>query len=259
MKKFHYNLRFPSCEPHLLSQDEAYFILQEDGIETTIRFHEYAKLFDRPGLYEQLFYDRLKCISPTKVCDLLENVLHQNHAEMSELRVLDVGAGNGMAGEILMKKGIARLIGIDILDEARDACERDRPGVYDAYYVTDLTALDQTTKHALEEWRTDCMITIAALGFHDIPPIAFAVAFNLVQDGGWIAFNIKETFLHDTDSSGFSRLVKDMLVSDILAVHHLERYRHRFSIDGRPLYYYALIGRKEKPIPLDTLVRYGEA
>jgi hypothetical protein len=42
-------------------------------------------------------------------------------------------------------------------------------------------------------------------------------------------------------------------VSDVLEVHHLERYRHRISIDGRPLFYYALVGRKESDIP-DALV-----
>lgn len=40
-----------------------------------------------------------------------------------------------------------------------------------------------------------------------------------------------------------------LLLSDALKVHHLERYRHRISIDGRSLFYYALVGRKESDIP----------
>jgi hypothetical protein len=82
-----------------------------------------------------------------------------------------------------------------------------------------------------------------------VPAHAFANAYDLVANGGWVAFNIKETFLLESDESGFSRLVKALLLSDCLEVHHLERYRHRISIDGRPLFYYALVGRKEAGIP----------
>lgn len=248
-----YNLRLPPTEPHLLSQGEAYFLLQEGQDEINIRFHEYVEIYKRKGLYEHLYYDRLKCVSPTKVCEILINVLRENHVETSELRVLDVGAGNGMVGDILAKQGMARIVGADILPEARAACERDRPGVYDAYYVDDLTALGPARLEELQSWRLDCMTTVAALGFNDIPPLAFAVAYNLIQQGGWIAFNIKETFLNAADSSGFSQLVKDMLLSDILEVHHLERYRHRISIDGRPLFYYAIVGKKERDICLDNI------
>ena len=37
-------------------QDEAYFLLKEDGRELKIRFHDYDRIYDRAGLYEQLFY-----------------------------------------------------------------------------------------------------------------------------------------------------------------------------------------------------------
>lgn len=63
-----------------------------------------------------------------------------------------------------------------------------------------------------------------------------------------VVFNIKETFLQESDRSGFSMLVKHLLVSDTLQVHHLERYRHRISIDGRALFYYVVVGRKEADI-----------
>jgi SAM-dependent methyltransferase len=240
-----YNIKLPMTEPHSLTQDEAFFMLIEDGEERSIRFHDYGDLFKRPGLYEQLFYQRLKCCSPEKVADILVRVLQENHVEMSELRVLDLGAGNGMFGERLHAQGVARLVGIDIEEAAREACERDRPGVYDEYYVLDLSGLGSETAKELGRWRFDCLSCVAALGFGDIPTEAFVNAFNLVAPGGWVAINIKESFLLKSDSSGFSTLIKGMLTDDTLEVHHLERYRHRISIDGRPLYYYALIGRKK--------------
>lgn len=250
MKRQRYNVSFPPSEPARLGQDEAYFYLVEDGQEIRLRFHDYGEIYNRPGLYEQLFYQRLKCASPKTVCGILANVLRASRVEMSELRVLDLGAGNGMVGELLE---VARVIGIDISREAYVACERDRPGAYDAYYVTDLCNLSDATRQELLDWQIDCLTCVAALGFGDIPTKAFSTAFNLVKPGGWVAFNIKETFLQESDVSGFSRLTKHLLVSDTLEVHHLERYRHRISIDGHPLFYYALVGKKETDISREIL------
>ncbi|HOT47256.1 MAG TPA: hypothetical protein PLM53_20870 [Spirochaetota bacterium] len=71
----------------------------------------------------------------------------------------------------------------------------------------------------------------------------------MIDDEGWVAFNIKETFLSDVDSSGFSRLIKELIVSDYLNINHLERYRHRISIEGHPLYYFSIVCRKCRTIP----------
>jgi predicted TPR repeat methyltransferase len=203
VKPQRYNIKFPVTEPHQLGQSEAFFYLVENGREIELRFHDYPEIYRRPGLYEQLFYERLKCNSPRKVCDILGRVLRENRAEMSELRVLDLGAGNGMFGEQLHAVGIARVVGVDIADEALAACERDRPGIYDAYYVRDFGELDAATREELAAWQLDCLSCVAALGFGDIPARAFANAFNLIAPSGWIAFNIKETFLLESDTSAF--------------------------------------------------------
>lgn len=247
-----YNISFPIVQPHTLGQDEAYFLLKDGEQERRIRFHDYDQIYDCPGLYEQLFYQRLRCASPRKARNLLNKVLLDNRIELSELRVLDLGAGNGMVGELM---DAARVIGVDISESARRACERDRPDAYDAYYVTDMSALNSELWTEMKSWQLDCLTCIAALGFGDIPVRAFANAFNLIRDEGWIVFNIKESFLQESDRTGFSMLVKHLLVTDTLEVHHLERYRHRFSIDGRALFYYVLVGRKNSDIPEPILQR----
>ncbi|MEO6054722.1 MAG: methyltransferase [Chthoniobacterales bacterium] len=246
MKQLRYNIKFPLTDPHQLMQDEAYFLLTENDKEVMLRFHDYGEIYKRPGLYEQLFYERLKCNSPEKARDILNAVLRESHQEMSELRVLDLGAGNGMVGEVL---DAARMIGVDISQEAFLACERDRPGLYDGYYVADFCQLAGNTEQELRDWQLNCLTCVAALGFGDIPIKAFAKAFNLVISGSWIVFNIKETFMQESDDSGFSQLVKYLLMSDVLEIHHMERYRHRVSIDGAPLFYYMLVGKKESDIP----------
>lgn len=243
-----HRIQFPrKCQD--LDQSEAYFHLVEGDSRRKIRFHDYREIYKVPGLYEQLFYDRLKCCSHKKVCEILRTTVEQSLFNLTELRVLDLGAGNGMVGDLLKGLGVSRVIGVDIIPEARDAMERDRPGVCDAYYVADFTALPEDQKEELESWSLDCLTCVAALGFGDIPKDAFIQGFNLLRAEGWVAFNIRDTFLDSSDTSGFSATIRELIFSKYLDVYHLERYRHRLSIEGEPLYYFAIAGRKNCDIP----------
>ena len=252
MNKRH-RIQFPPEQEHDLTQAEAYFSIVEEGEPRKLRFHDYEAIFSRPGLYEQLFYGRLRCTSPQKVTELLQRSTVSEWKSCSELRVLDLGAGNGMMAECLRTEGVSRIVGADIIPEARDAAFRDRPFVYDDYVVADFTKLSDEEKAILRDWRFNCLTSVAALGFGDIPPAAFFEALKLVAIDGWVAFNIKETFLDHSDDTGFSRFIRELIFSKYLNVYQLERYTHRYSMEGVPLKYYALIGRVAATIPDDFL------
>lgn len=252
-------VQFPNVTAEHLDQDEAFFYLTEDGVQTQVRFHDYDVIYQHPDLYEQIFYDRLKCASPSKVASILRSAVEQAGQQSTTLRVLDLGAGNGIMAEELRRFGVSRLVGADIIPEARDAYFRDRPGLYDDYLVFDFAKIDKDTQVELEAWSFDCLTTVAALGFGDIPAQAFVNAFNLIDDGGWIAFNIKDTFLAQQETTEFSRIVRELVFTDFLEIHHLERYRHRLSIDGSPIFYYAIAGRKTADVPADLFVGVDEA
>jgi SAM-dependent methyltransferase len=252
-----YRVKFPPADAHQLAQDEVFFHLIEDGTPLKLRFHDYAEIYKRPGLYEQLFYDRLKCSSPKKVTELLQRSLQTVCEPFTELRVLDLGAGNGMMAEELKNRGVARLVGVDIIPQAREAAHRDRPEVYDHYYVEDFTQLSSPTEEELTEWQFDCLTCVSALGFGDIPPRAFFNAMKLVRTDGWLAFNIKDSFLDASDHAGFSRLIRELIFSEYLDVYHLELYRHRLSMEGTQLFYYALVGRMTSSIPDDFLEQHA--
>ncbi|MCB0422904.1 MAG: class I SAM-dependent methyltransferase [Bdellovibrionales bacterium] len=245
-----HRIELPISEHHQLTQNEAYFYLVNDEQREKIMFHDYGRIYQSPGLYEQIFYDRLRCKSPTTVVDLLHKAVHNSNENFTEMRVLDLGAGNGLVAEAIKKYGASRIVGADIIPEAEMASYRDRPGVYDGYYVSDFTELNAETKSELEDWAFDCLTTVAALGFGDIPVMAFVNAINLVKDDGWIAFNIKDSFLNPSDVSGFSKLIRRLLLSDYFDLHFIERYRHRLSMEGVPLYYFAIVGKKKNSIPL---------
>jgi len=251
-------VQFPKTESFGSEQDESYFYLHHStNKKRKIKFHDYDEIYQVQGLYEQIFYDRLKCTSPSKVTSILETAIKQSHNNFSELRVLDLGAGNGMMGEELKKHGVSRLIGVDIIPEAYEALIRDRPGVCDAYFVEDFCKLSEEKKEEIESWQCDCMVTVAALGFGDIPTKAFVNAFNIIKNEGWVAFNIKDTFLDKSDETGFSILIRELIFSKYLDIYHMERYRHRLGTDGQPLHYFAVAGRKNADISPEFLETKG--
>ena len=95
------------------------------------------------------------------------------------------------------------------------------------------------------------MVCVAALGFGDVPPIAFAEAFNLVAAPGWIAFNIRERFVEDEDSSGFGAFIGRMFDEGVLEERARVSYTHRVSVAGEPLTYLAIVACKQRDVPLD--------
>ena len=248
-----HQIQFPPTDVRELCQDEVYFYLRDGGSKEKIRLHDYDRIFSVPGLYEQVVYERLKCQSPSTVARVLRDSVAQSSQEVNELRVLDLGAGNGAVGEELKTHGISRLVGVDIIPEAKSATDRDRPGLYDAYYVMDFCDLSNEDREELNSWACDCLVSVAALGFGDIPVHAFLEAFNLISKDGWVAFNIKESFLDRSDTSGFSKLIRELIFSEYLDLYQLQRYRHRYSIEGEPLYYFALGGRKLGDVPMSFL------
>jgi len=244
---------FPEVEGSTPSQDQEFCIVEIDGARRKVRFHDYDEIYNIPGLYEKIFYDKLDCQSPTLMGRLLDHEVSRQGIEMEELTVLDVGAGNGIMGEVLNDAGVDAVVGVDILSEAAEAARRDRPGVYDAYYPVDLLHLSEPVEQALEKRHFNCMTLIAALGFGDIPPSVFATAYNLVDDGGFIAFNIKEEFLDEATSSGFSSLIRRMEENGWMDMALQVRYVHRLNMLGEPLHYTGIIGRKRHDIPEEVM------
>jgi SAM-dependent methyltransferase len=248
-----FKIHFPELDS--VKQGKEYFIIERKGQKEKITFHDYDRIYEIPGLYEMLFYDRYRCNSPEVVCGLLKKQIDDEPETEAPLLALDVGAGNGMVGELLAEDlGAETIVGIDIIEEAAEAARRDRPNVYDAYHVADLTALDPALERSLERTGFNCLTVVAALGFDDIPPEAFASGYNLVSSPGWVAFNIKEDFVCENDESGFCRLIGSMERKGILDVRERHRYRHRLCQDGTPLYYQAVVGEKRGDIPEAMLV-----
>ena len=244
-------VRFP--QGTRLSQDAEWCEIRKDGDWRRLRLHDYAAIFQQPGLYEYLFYERLRCDSPRRVVGLLGEV--RADLEIAEpLRALDFGAGNGLVGRELRRIGALSVVGVDILPEARAAAERDFPQTYDDYLVADMDRPSPQVSRCLNALRPNALACVAALGFGDIPPRAYHRAMSFVAPGGLLAFNIKEDFLDARYTHGFSELFRRMMNGKLVRVEATRRYRHRLSAAGEPIFYTAMVATKLAELPDALLV-----
>lgn len=242
-----YEIVVPEIEQQL-DQDEEWIIVKSGARQEKMRLHDYDEIYKHPGLYEQIFCQKLRCDSPKVICNLLE----ETKGDLEDCRVLDFGAGNGMVGEEIIQKGGDLIVGVDIIKEAREAAQRDHADAYEDYYVIDMAELGEEETKELRQYHFNTLISVAALGFEDIPPKAFLNAFNLVRKEGWIAFNIKDRFLTNQDDTGYKDII-DEISDDNLTILRQKRYRHRLSLDGKELYYIAIIGRKKADVNLNEV------
>jgi hypothetical protein len=210
-------LRLPQLG-QTVPQDAEWCEVYDKGKWHRLRFHDYGEIFERPGLYEYLFYDLLQCQSPQRVVGLLQEV------------------------------------GVDILEEARTAAQRDFPQVYSDYYVADITDPPAAVDGRLRALRPNALACVAALGFGDIPPKAYHTAVGYVAVGGLLAFNIKAEFLDVRYTHGFSELMRRMVNAGVVRIEATRRYRHRLSASGEPIFYTAMIVTKLAEIPATMLV-----
>ena len=71
----------------------------------------------------------------------------------------------------------------------------------------------------------------------------------MIETPGWIAFTIKEDFLRERDTSGFSQLVRRLSRDEIIQTQAYRRFRHRISMTGEALHYVAVVARKLHDVP----------
>ena len=167
-----------------------------------------------------------------------------------------MAAGNGIVGAELRKQlgdalGVESLVGTDLLESARTATIRDRPGVYDDFVIADLARLDELEAIQLKENWFSVVTICAALGpgKDDLPLEAFDSAIGLLRMGGLLAFTVNERnnqpshparwrmFLEGIDKGGETHWKNMQEIEK-------QKYRHRKNVQGKWIEYTALIYQK---------------
>jgi predicted TPR repeat methyltransferase len=207
-----------------------YVALREGGGEEEIvHLHDYARVYSVPGLYEHIVQDLLRCRSPQVASAALE----RHAGDPATLRVLDLGAGTGLVGELIRGFGVGVVVGMDAVGAAREACLRDRPGIYDEYLVGELGVLDAQ----LRAQRPNALVAAGAFGGTHMPASALAAALTLLPEGAPVVFTIHEHWTQSDEPGGFLTPLAEMIDSGQLVVLERSRFLHRVTTGGEPIHY----------------------
>jgi SAM-dependent methyltransferase len=217
------------------------------GDDEIVHLHDYARIYAVPGLYEYVVQEQLQCRSPQVAADGFLRAADRAGSDLSVISVLDVGAGTGLVGELLVQGGVKVVVGVDALPAARAACIRDRPGVYTGYEIGDLASDDSDElRAALREYKPGGLVAAGAFGGTHAPPAALINALALLPPGAPIALTIDERWMDTSDRAGFGCTLERLVDHGDVEVFERTRFRHRITTSGEPIFYELVVGGAPK-------------
>jgi SAM-dependent methyltransferase len=225
-------------------KESAYFLVEELENARQVRFRGDPRIWEWAGVYEHLVKRLLRGNAPAALARLLRRALDRTGMPADQLRCVLLGAGNAWAASELRDTGVGSVVCVDAWTAAAAAAERDYRDAYDAYLVLDMRRLSESQRDQLMEFDFNCLVSVDPLGADEPAPNAFTEAFNLLAPGGWIALHLSEEAASGEIDSRFARVVLHMIAGGAFEVETRERYRHRLSTGGDPIYHHALVGRK---------------
>lgn len=221
---------------------EEYFFLTKDGTEKKVMLQDYETLYSMPYFYENLAYNYLNYQSPGVLFSMLKAYLQKNHLSAASLKVLEIGAGSGLMGKKLNELGVDSITAIDLIEDAAIAAQRDYPGVYQAYFVDDMSRMSESTTQCLDSAYFNCLVCCSALSH--IPTKAFTGMFNLLALDSLVVFNIAKEDWEDKSDLGFTGRHPWLKNPEVFVLNFDKYYVHRKRTNGSAIDYVALIGLK---------------
>lgn len=225
-------------------QGEEEFLVHRPAGTERIVLHDYARVYAVPGLYEEVVQRRLECASPATVADALVQAADAEGTDRRQLRVFDLGAGNGVVGEELDARGVQVVAGADGIEAARDAAHRDRPGLYAHYLVGERLDIDEVARLVTAEGLT-ALVAAGAVGHGHVPVDALAAIWAAFPPGSFLALTLADSAA-DHDVTDIEVMLAGTASSEHptrMLVRH--RFRHRRSMAGADLHYLVLAAVKD--------------
>lgn len=225
--------------------DESLVVSHPDGTTEQFRLHDYQRVYAIPGLYEEVVQRRLRCESPDRLASLLIASAADAGIEPSGLAVFDLAAGNGVVGEELRARGVGTLIASDNVTAARDAAQRDRPGLYAEYLVGDTDDLPQVAE-LIREHEINALVAAGALGLGHISADSFHRLWSAFGEGALFAVCLLVDLAEPGGSDFGDYLAGFEARDDGGEILVRERFRHRLTMGGDPIEYVAIVARKTR-------------
>lgn len=222
---------------------ESLVVTHPDGRRERFRLHEYARVYAVPGLYEEVVQRRLQCASPSTLADRLVACAGEAGVAAGDLRVFDLGAGNGVVGEELRARGAGTLVASDNVAAAREAALRDRPGLYAEYLVGDTDDLPQVAE-LIRAHELNGLVAAGALGLGHVSADSFHRLWSAFAAEAWFAVSVHEDLVKPGASDFGDYLGEFERRGDWGEIVLRERFPHRLTMSGEPIHYVAIVARK---------------
>lgn len=222
--------------------DGEYVGLRQPGAdEEIVHLHDYERLYMLPGLYEHIVQDLLRCRSPQAAVEGLALALTRLELDPAALTLLDFGAGTGLIGGLVRALGVGAVVGLDALPAAREACLRDRPGIYLDYLVGDLASPTPQLLARLCGLHLTGLVSAGAFGGTHASAAALAQAIDLLGPGAPVVFTIDERWMRADGPGGFGTEVARLLETGRLRLLERSGFQHRLTTTGNPIQYERLV------------------
>ena len=222
--------------------EEAFEVAFADGRVERITMHDYGRVYAVPGLYEEVVQRVLGCATPERVAALLARAADGLGRARGDVRVLDLGAGNGVSGEALAAAGMQAVAAIDREPAAGTATLRDRPGLYDLVLTGDARSLSADDAAAVRALHPNALALVGALGNDHVTADAVAAAAGLLADDALVVYAHPD---YEDDADLRAALADVGRVTPLLR----ERYRHRRTASGGERTWKAAVVRVRRSLP----------
>lgn len=211
--------------------------------DRVIMLHDYESVYSVPGLYEHVVQELLACRSPQVAAEAVSAASRRTGTKACDLRVLDMGAGNGVSGEWLSRQGVERMVAIDSLEEARLACVRDRPRLYESYEVAESQAELADALGRLRWFEPNVLSCVGALGGGHIPQDALVSAIASLVPPGIVVLTIAERWLGEGGAISFCAKISAMLGERRMVMLFASRFIHRVDTSDSPIVYQVIAAK----------------
>jgi trans-aconitate methyltransferase len=225
--------------PGRAQQEESFVLAREDGSSERIVLHDYSKVYAVPGLYEEVVQHQLDCASPRVLAETLAEAVAAAGASTADLRVVDIGAGNGVVGEELHARGAQVIAGTDGVEAARDAARRDRPELYEVYAIAGVDEF--TVEQLVADHGLNTLTSAGALGIGHVEIADVAQWWAAFPPGSWFAVTVP---LDVADPAGEDLLGVLTAAEPATEVVRQETFPHRRRMSGETITYSVIVARK---------------
>lgn len=234
-----------------LDVDEARDVVRwcdDTGRQVETGLHDYAALYQVPGLYEATYFRWLGGRAPQLLAEALAQVVSPR--ERPDRQVLDVGAGTGVVGEQLAAVGFLRMAGTDLEPASERAIRRDRAQHYQHLRTMDLTSPTDDDQAWLRTLSPQIITVVGAIGFGHLPVDALAALTGVLPPGGLLALTVALGFEQHPELAEHSALLLGPAYRRLARLEGL----HRQTADGARLEIAALVLERTR---VDQLIGAG--